>query len=941
MCKEALCNPNGLNAIGGERMSRQRSKTVSAELANQLYNQAFEDGNCSIVVIDPNQSGFPILYVNSAYEALSGYTTGEVLGNSCWILQHGGCEQPDLIGTLANAVSEGRECEAVLESFRKDGSRFWCEIKLSPARVDSSSPAYCVAVLQDVSAKVQIKEQEEVRYALEQAYASLELQMEERTAALQAINAQLSREIGVRKQVEQAQHAHMHYLERIQRVIQAIGRSSDPENWLHNCVSAIRQVFRADRAWLLYPGDPEAEYYSIPVEDTAEKYPGAHAVGERVKMDEASRAVITKALNSNAPVVYNRVEDKALLEKFSIRSQMLMAVYPNIGQPWILGLHQCEHETEWTAEEQRLFSEIGGRIEALLSSVGLHRELKKREERLRALLESTEEGIYGIDADGLCTFANKASIELLGYDDASDLVGKNMRELTQFDCPGAEGGDLSGCHECQIHKEGKGVNWDGGQFVRSDGESFPVEFHCNPLQHSVTMQEGATVTFVNISERKRYEKRIWQQANYDALTGLPSRTLFMDRLSQAVKSALREGGCMALMYVDLDRFKWVNDTLGHDVGDLLLVEAAQRLKSCARRSDTVARIGGDEFIIILPTINGVRGAEQVAEKVMSTLAKPYQLNDRGATTVGGSVGIALYPHDANSAEALLKCADMAMYRAKEEGRNRFAFFTEEMSQAAQEHMRVEQDLHQALKNGEMELYYQPLMDLRLGTIVGAEALLRWNHPDRGLVYPGDFIPLAEETGLIFPIGDWVLQKVVWQLGQWRMRGVPPLTISINISARQCGSDGFIQGLNKALLQSAVPVDKLGLEIEVTEGAMLGKVDEIIDRLQQVSNMGIPLVLDDFGTGHSSLSGLKHFPVQAIKIAREFVQNAADSPTDAGLTRTIISMSQHLGIKVVAEGIETLDQLSFLRDAGCSYGHGHYFSAAMPADVFEAFLKEAC
>ncbi|MFC1749450.1 EAL domain-containing protein [Pseudomonadota bacterium] len=921
-------------------MSRQRVKGILSGEAYRLFAPVLEAGTCGVFISDSSQSDNPIVFVNPAFEALSGFKQSEVLGRNCWLLLGDDKEQAE-VEYLRAAIEKGKHCKQVLRNYRKDGSLFWCELSLTPSRDECGNLTYYVGVLHDVTAQIQVKAQNEAYcWVLKERYDELASQVEERAVELELSNEKLSHEIKVRKEVERAQRSHMHYLERIQRVIQAIGRSSDPEHWLINCVAAIREVFQADRAWLLYPCDPTAKHYTVPVEDTVNEYPGAQASGARLVMDSGAEGVINLALSSSAPVVQTRVTDKVLVEKFSIRSQMFMAVRPNIGKPWLLGLHQCEHETEWSRDEQRLFSEIGVRIEELLASVELHRELKAREERLRLLLESTEEGIYGIDEDGTCTFANAASVHLLGYPDATALVGKNMRQLTQFECPGAGPNSPPNCRECQIHKDGKGINWDGGYFSRADGGQFPVEFHCNPMPCSSDSQGGATVTFINISERKRYEKKIWHQANYDSLTGLPSRTLFMDRLSQAIKSAHRDERSIALMYIDLDRFKWVNDTLGHDAGDQLLVEAAQRLSRCARKSDTVARIGGDEFVVILPSIGSVRSAEQVAEKILTSFSLPYQIADRMDSFVSGSVGISLYPHDGDDADTLLKSADMAMYKAKEDGRNTFAFFTEEMSLAALEHMRVEQDLHHALSNGELELYYQPLMDLRFGKIVGAEALLRWNHPEHGIVFPGDFIPLAEETGLIFPIGDWVLQNVVQQLGSWQQRGLPSLKISINISARQCGSDGFIRGLSKALGESRVPAHELGLEMEITEGVMLEHVDEMIDRLQQVHDMGISLAVDDFGTGHTSLSGLKRFPVQSIKIAREFVQNAATCPKDAGLTRTIINMSHNLGMKVVAEGIETMDQLKFLREAGCHYGHGHYFCEALPANQFETFLNEA-
>ena len=762
------------------------------------------------------------------------------------------------------------------------------------------------------------------------------LALEKHTAKLKADNDRLLQEISECNQHTHAQRARIRYLEHIQHVIQAMGKSTDPEHWLANCVSAIRDVFQADRAWLLSPCAPDADHYHVPVEVTASAWPGAHASDTRLPMDDDARRIMQQALNAPGPVVCRQMDAKGIVEKFSIRSQMFMAIRPAIGKPWMLGLHQCAHEGEWTAEEQQLFNDIGAKIEQLLGHVRLHKDLKDREKRLRLLLDSTEEGIYGIDANGICTFANPASVKLLGYTDAAELIGKNMRELTGFSCPGICPDLSDGCSDCQVHQEGRGISWEGGDFQSASGASFPVEFHCNPIRHGDHI-DGATITFVNISERKQYERKIWHQANYDSLTGLPGRTLFMDRLIQATHAAHREGHSVALMYIDLDRFKWVNDTLGHGAGDQLLMEAAQRLKACARKSDTVARLGGDEFVVILPSISTARSAEQVAEKILASLALPYRLSDRNESFVSGTIGIALYPDDAADADTLLKNADMAMYRAKDDGRNTFAFFTDEMNQAVLEHMRVEQELHHALDNNELELHYQPLIDLRSGAVVGAEALLRWHHPQRGLVYPRDFIPLAEETGLILAIDDWVLRDAVKQLGDWRERGLPVLKTSINTSARQCVDAGFVTRLNKILDRSRFPASKLGLAMDITESLMLEHVDEVVARLEKIRGLGVSLTVDDFGTGYTSLIELKRFPVESIKIARAFVQNITSDPKDAGLTRAIISMSHNLGMRVIAEGIETIEQLNFLREAGCDLGHGHYFCKALPAKEFEAYL----
>ena len=440
--------------------------------------------------------------------------------------------------------------------------------------------------------------------------------------------------------------------------------------------------------------------------------------------------------------------------------------------------------------------------------------------------------------------------------------------------------------------------------------------------------------FQRIRERLDYEGRIWQQANFDTLTGLPNRSLFMDRMDRALAYARRHGESLALLYIDLDRFKDVNDTRGHASGDRLLQEAAARLRNCVREMDTVSRIGGDEFTVILPEIADRVSATVVANNILTELARPFSL-DRHDAHLSASIGITTFPEDGEDPGMLLQHADTAMYRAKSSGRNAYRFFTREMNQEAEGRVSLESDLRKALQNDGLSLHYQPIFDLRGGGLVGAEALLRWTSPERGTIGPDVFIPVAEESGLIIPLGDWVLRRAARDLRCWDRAGVVLKSLSINVSTIQFCSGTFPQQI-RSLLDQHPHLDSR-LVLEITESVFMdgyGLAGEALDLLRK---QGVAIAIDDFGTGYSSLSYLKRFPVDEIKIDRSFVRDVTNDPGDAALCEAIIAMAHHLDLTVVAEGIETDLQQRFLRESGCDLAQGYLMGRPMPADEFATFL----
>lgn len=436
-------------------------------------------------------------------------------------------------------------------------------------------------------------------------------------------------------------------------------------------------------------------------------------------------------------------------------------------------------------------------------------------------------------------------------------------------------------------------------------------------------------------ERKQADTRIQHLAHYDALTALPNRSLFNDRLRIALADAARRGRSVAVMFLDLDRFKNINDSLGHETGDQLLKAVAERLSACVRRGDTIARLGGDEFTIVLADMAHGDDAVLVAQKVIEQFVQPFKIGEQ-ELFVSSSVGITLYPNDAATAEELIKNADVAMYRAKDQGRNNYQFFTRELNKKVHQRLSLERSMRRAIERNEFILHYQPQVSLHDGGIVGVEALLRWRHPELGLVSPAEFIPVAEETGLIVPIGEWVLRTAVQQAKAWQEQGIPPIQVSVNLSARQFQQKHLIHVVLGILRNAGLAAPYLTLEL--TESVLMQNVDHTLSALQALHEAGIGLSVDDFGTGYASLSYLKRFPIDVLKIDRSFVSDISTDADDAAIVHAIITMAQSLGIKTVAEGVETGEQLAFLRTHGCEAFQGYYFSPAVPADPCTALLK---
>lgn len=442
-------------------------------------------------------------------------------------------------------------------------------------------------------------------------------------------------------------------------------------------------------------------------------------------------------------------------------------------------------------------------------------------------------------------------------------------------------------------------------------------------------------TTLDITDRIKAECEIQQLINYDTLTGLPNRNLLHERITHSIAKAAPLKQIVGLLFIDLDRLKNVNETLGHRAGDYLLKSVAKRLLGCIRDSDTLARLGSDEFVIVMNSVTNEEGLSNAAKKILSIIAEPFD-GDDDEIYITATIGISVYPLDGDDGHLLLKHADLAMYQAKELSRNSFNFFSQEMNSKALERLMLENSMRKALEREEFFLVYQPQVDVRNGKIVGMEALLRWQHPDMGLLGPDRFICLAEETGFIVPLGEWVLQKACRQNKAWQMAGLPPVRVAVNLSARQFGQQRLDETISSILFETGLAPE--WLELEITESAIMKNADGNIDMLRKLKEMGIALAVDDFGTGYSSLSYLKHFPISRLKIDRSFVRDITTNSDDAAIAEIIIAMSQMLKLNVIAEGVETRAQMGFLSFHNCVEMQGYLFSRPVLAEQFAEMLK---
>ena len=563
-------------------------------------------------------------------------------------------------------------------------------------------------------------------------------------------------------------------------------------------------------------------------------------------------------------------------------------------------------------------------------------ELNVLSQHHRLILDTTAEAILSIGDSGEITLANRAAERILKAEEDS-LVGRHLCNLFY---PGQDHKQCTIWQQSDISNaisHAETLRDAGSELYRDDGESFPVELAFAPYRDSEQSYSGGVMMFQDITERKWTERELIRLAKEDPLTHLPNRSLFNEFLENALSRCKRHEEALALFFLDIDHFKQINDNFGHDVGDEMLIAVTERMKKCLRTSDMIARIGGDEFAVLMPHVNSISDTTHVAEKMVRVMEEPLALGSEWVT-VSFSIGIVTYPEAGESTEELLKAADTAMYHAKEQGRNNFQFFKLEMQQKAMRRSRLEESLKAAVRNEEFICHFQPKVNAADGRPLGLEALVRWESPQRGLVPPFEFIPVAEEIGAILPIGEQVLRNSCENIKQWKKNGLmdSDTRVAVNVSIHQLRRGSLLQSVTRILSETGVePQD---LELEITESTVMDNPQAAIDVLNELRSMGIQIAVDDFGTGYSSLMYLKKLPISSLKIDRDFVRDIGNDKNDEAIVIATINLAHSLGLSVTAEGVETLEQAEFLRTYECDHLQGYYFSKPLSAEDITDWLR---
>lgn len=589
-------------------------------------------------------------------------------------------------------------------------------------------------------------------------------------------------------------------------------------------------------------------------------------------------------------------------------------------------------EMRWLKVQGKVFGarrDVGGhRIVGVVQDITDRKATEQSLRQAATVFAASPDGILVLDSNLRILSANESYCAITG-DAPADVIGQQPRQLSNNLLSAQARRDI-------LHTLQNSGTWTGDlQGIRKNGETFPLLANIAAVRDDQGQLTHYVVVFSDLTAVRNAEHKLYHLAHHDPLTGLPNRLLARDRLETALDRARRRQTRVALLFIDLDYFKRVNDTLGHNVGDELLRSIAQRLQNCVRHEDTVARLGGDEFMVMLDRIERIEEVVIVTEKIIASLNQPIRLEAR-ELSISASIGISLYPDDAESRDDLIRAADTAMYTAKGQGRNRYTFYTATMTAAAVHYMELDQDLRRGLKQNELTLYYQPQISVATGEVIGVEALIRWQHPTKGLVGAMDIIPIAEESGLIVEIGEWVLRRACEQAREWREAGLRPLRIAVNVSARQMHQARLVGVIKNIFAETEMQPGQL--EIEITESTLQSE-DACLATLRELKSLGVTLAIDDFGTGYSCLSSLKNLPIHRVKIDRAFVRDIPQDLNDVAITEAIIAMAHRLQLQVVAEGVETIEQEELLRSRGCDEVQGYLYAKPLPSNELLELLEK--
>ena len=927
-----------------------------------LLERALESLLAGLVISDATAPETPIVYANVAWEELTGYDREEAIGRNCRFLQ-GEETDPRAAAELATAAREHRHARVTLLNYRKDGTPFWNEVSLSPIFDENGRLIRFVEMQFDVSEReiaIQGLRTAEERYRrLAEnlpGVVTYVVRYEDSRARLSYISPQVETLLGYPREdwvgdrpvwldalhPEDRERVLEHERRRFEE-----GAPLDVEYRLRCADGRIVWVWDKDTVSSC-PGDNGRSHEGMLVDITAQKETEAalvhgeelhrsvvdaleegvivmRASGEVVSSNPSAQRILgfdpkqpgaMKAMGEaerywedGSPATVETSIGAKVLETGEPERDVLMQFRRSDGRLLWLSLNYQRVKRSMAADEHELvvsFRDITGRREVV-------EELRRSEDRLRTVIASAPVIVFALAPDGTIELSEGRGLKALGFS-PGELVGQRVQDIYPENSPALQMAQRA------LAGEELRATMEMGDVV--------LESHLSPVRDDRGEVVGALGVSVDVTERKHAEERLSHMALHDDLTGLPNRSLFIDRLGHALARGRRESTRSAVLFIDLDRFKRINDSLGHRAGDQILLETADRIAGALRADDTVARLGGDEFTVLCEGIATDDEALAIADKIFEELGHLYEVDD-GEIYITASIGVALSDEDA-SPEELLQDADAAMYRAKGRGRARTELFDEVSRSHTVNRLALESALHGAVERGEFRLYYQPKVSVAAGRVVGYEALLRWEHPTRGLLAPDDFISVAEDSGLIVPIGRWVLTEAARQAATWGEGREPPPVMCVNLSARQFAQPDIVEMIAGVIDETGVNADSLCLEI--TESVVMEQSHGTVVTLSELKELGVQLAIDDFGTGYSSLGYLKRFRLDFLKIDRSFVDGLGRDPEQTAIVDAVVRLAQALGLGVIAEGVERPEQLAALRDLGCDLVQGYLFAHPEPPEV---------
>ena len=826
-------------------------------------------------------------YVNDAFIKNTGFTSEEVLGQRCRLL-HGPETSQKTIARTRELLNANQPVRAEMLNYRKDGTTFWNDLTITPVFDENGTLTQWVGVQRDVT---QRKQNEARILRLKNLYAAL----------------------------SQCNHAIIH-------------SQNEQELFDRICRAAVEHGGFM-QAWI---GAEDQGGLSTEADFGKNKTLMEALINIANTNDNWKASPSKTAVKTGKPVWCQDFSNDPLTtpwhEIAKMHNMHAMAALPLHRGGKIVGNFTLYADTinAFDKEAQNLLIEMAQNVSFALDNFDREKARQKAEEELRLaanVFEQSKEAICITDADHNILMINRAFTEITGYT-RKNLLGKHSWDFLHDDI-------RHYLHQTMVPALEESGFWQGEIWNRQANREDLLSINVKRVYDDENRHTHSIIMFTDATENKKTKDQVNWLSHFDSLTGLPNRTLLEDRCQHAISIAVADNEPLALMFIDLDHFKNINDTIGHRAGDQLLEELARRMEHVTREQDTLSRLGGDDFVFVLPGTNSETAAH-MAEWVLAAIEQPIQIQGH-EVNISCSIGIAMYPHDGKDFDSLIQCADMAMFQSKEAGRNTFRFFTPGIQERLVRTLQLENALRSALEKDQLSLHYQPQVDIESDEIIGVEALLRWQHPELGTVSPAEFIPVAESSGLILPIGEWVIKTAARQLKTWLRNGYQPLIMSVNLSALQFRQPQFPEKVKQVLDKLELPPELF--QLELTESATMEDPEAAINVMSELNQFGIRMSIDDFGTGYSSLAYLKRFQIHKLKIDQSFVRDILTDPDDRAIVDAVINLADSLGMKTIAEGVETIEQKLYLHGKGCDEFQGYYFSRPLPAAQIEDLLSK--